>query len=194
MKDKEKQVRHIRAARDWLGEAEASVQADEGVRGGLKLMLAEAELVRMRETKPGRMRRFFGRGAPLIAACLIAAGAALFYRVGMPAEQAEIPAASEVAREEAPKEARPLPNAPLDAAPHSEVGVAAERAAAETTQKKRREVVPKEPVQESAAAPSRVETTQRSAAPVQQQGPAAKVPDAEVQKLMQDAGKALREK
>lgn len=193
MKDKEKQVRHIRAARDWLGEAEASVQADEGVRGGLKLMLAEAELVRMRETKPGRMRRFFGRGAPLIAACLIAAGAALFYRVGMPAEQAEIPAASEVAREEAPKEARPLPNAPLDAAPHSEVGVAAERAAAETIQKKRREV-PKEPVQEGAAAPSRVETTQRSAAPVQQQGPAAKVPDAEVQKLMQDAGKALREK
>ena len=193
MKDKEKQVRHIRAARDWLGEAEASVQADEGVRGGLKLMLAEAELVRMRETKPGRMRRFFGCGAPLIAACLIAAGAALFYRAGMPAEQAEIPAASEVAREEAPKEARPLPNAPLDAAPHSEVGVAAERAADETIQKKRREV-PKEPVQEGAAAPSRVETTQRSAAPVQQQGPAAKVPDAEVQKLMQDAGKALREK
>lgn len=193
MKDKEKQVRHIRAARDWLGEAEASVQADEGVRGGLKLMLAEAELVRMRETKPGRMRRFFGRGAPLIAACLIAAGAALFYRAGMPAEQAEKPAVSEVAREEAPKEARPLPNAPLDAAPHSEVGVAAERAADETIQKKRREV-PKEPVQEGAAAPSRVETTQRSAAPVQQQGPAAKVPDAEVQKLMQDAGKALREK
>ena len=82
MKDKEKQVRHIRAARDWLGEAEASVQADEGVRGGLKLMLAEAELAGMRETKPGRMRRFFGRGAPLIAACLIAAGAALFYRAG----------------------------------------------------------------------------------------------------------------
>lgn len=53
MRDRnQKQRRHIRAAREWLGEAEHSLAENHRVRGELKVMLAKAELARVEGT-PG---------------------------------------------------------------------------------------------------------------------------------------------
>ena len=41
----QKQRRHIRAARQWLGEAEHSLAENHRVRGELKVMLAKAEWI-----------------------------------------------------------------------------------------------------------------------------------------------------
>ena len=45
MEDKRKNLRkHIRAASDWLEQADKSIEREEDLRGDLKLMLAKAEL------------------------------------------------------------------------------------------------------------------------------------------------------
>ena len=65
MKDRnQKQRRHIRAARQWLGEAEHSLAENHRVRGELKVMLAKAELARVEGT-PGH--RFRGRRLRVLA-------------------------------------------------------------------------------------------------------------------------------
>ena len=49
--ERERICAHVKAAKDWLGRAESSLEKEEDVRGGLNLMLAEAELQRARETR-----------------------------------------------------------------------------------------------------------------------------------------------
>ena len=72
---------HIRAARDWLGRAESSMDKKNDVRGDLNLMLAQAELQRARETK-GLTKRasWLVRLAPLAAALLLVTGCLSFLR------------------------------------------------------------------------------------------------------------------
>ena len=41
---------HIRAAREWLGRAENSLDKENDIRGDLNLMLAQAELQRAKES------------------------------------------------------------------------------------------------------------------------------------------------
>lgn len=76
---------HIRAARDWLGRAESSMDKKNDVRGDLNLMLAQAELQRARETK-GLTKRasWLVRLAPLAAALLLVAGCLSFLRLTGP--------------------------------------------------------------------------------------------------------------
>ena len=53
MTKKRQEVRHhISAAKDWLNQAEDSINLENDVRGDLNLMLAQAELKRAQETKP----------------------------------------------------------------------------------------------------------------------------------------------
>ena len=73
--EREKICAHVKAAKDWLGRAESSLEKEEDVRGGLNLMLAEAELQRARETRKGkRFARFL---APALAVLLALGGVAL---------------------------------------------------------------------------------------------------------------------
>ena len=73
--EREKICAHVKAAKDWLGRAESSLEKAEDVRGGLNLMLAEAELQRARETRKGkRFARFL---APALAVLLALGGVAL---------------------------------------------------------------------------------------------------------------------
>ena len=73
--EREKICAHVKAAKDWLGRAESSLEKEEDVRGGLNLMLAEAELQRVRETRKGkRFARFL---APALAVLLALGGVAL---------------------------------------------------------------------------------------------------------------------
>ena len=65
---------HVRAAREWLGRAEHSLEQEDHIRGDLDVMLAQAELQRAQETEEGRVRRrWLGRLLPAGAAALVAA-------------------------------------------------------------------------------------------------------------------------
>ena len=73
--EREKICAHVKAAKDWLGRAESSLEKEEDVRSGLNLMLAEAELQRARETRKGkRFARFL---APALAVLLALGGVAM---------------------------------------------------------------------------------------------------------------------
>ena len=73
--ERERICAHVKAAKDWLGRAESSLEKEEDVRGGLNLMLAEAELQRARETcKRKRFARFL---APALAVLLALGSIAL---------------------------------------------------------------------------------------------------------------------
>ena len=76
MRDEKKQ-QSIRAARDWLDEADASLSKGSGIRGDLKVMLAQAELRHAQEDEPEARgtvwRRRLARLLPLTAAAVIAA-------------------------------------------------------------------------------------------------------------------------
>ena len=65
--------KHVRAAREWLGNAEDSLDRREDVRGDLDLMLARAELARAQETeRPCGSVLWARRVLPLAAALLLA--------------------------------------------------------------------------------------------------------------------------
>ena len=71
--DRDSKRARIQAARDWLGQADASLDRKEDVQGDLKLMLAKAEL---EGASPGKKTRklkcWLSRGAALALAVLIA--------------------------------------------------------------------------------------------------------------------------
>lgn len=86
MNNKRQKVRkHISAAKDWLGRAENSMDRDNDVRGDLDMMLAQAELQRAQETKlHGGWRRWLVRLAPLLLSILVGIGYAFFLQQERP--------------------------------------------------------------------------------------------------------------
>ena len=65
--------KHVRAAREWLGEAEESIDGDDAIRGDLSLMLAQAELTHAKEkAELSPRRRWTSRLMPLSLAVIIA--------------------------------------------------------------------------------------------------------------------------
>ncbi|MGN0940968.1 MAG: hypothetical protein ACI4OA_04610 [Selenomonadaceae bacterium] len=65
--------KHVRAAREWLGEAEESIEGDDTIRGDLSLMLAQAELTHAKEkAELSPRRRWASRLMPLSLAVVIA--------------------------------------------------------------------------------------------------------------------------
>ena len=79
--ERERLCAHIRAAKDWLGRAESSLEREEDIKGGLNLMLAQAELQRAKETR--RRERFAKLLAPALA-LVIAVGGIFVYRMSLP--------------------------------------------------------------------------------------------------------------
>ena len=75
------QKNHIRAARDWLGQAEHLLDHENDIQGDLKLMLARAELSKVQESPRGRwFRCWWLRLVPAVLALFIAAGGWLFWQ------------------------------------------------------------------------------------------------------------------
>ena len=65
--------KHVHAAREWLGEAEVSIDDDDAIRGDLSLMLAQAELTHAKETaKLTASQKWARRIAPAVCAVVIA--------------------------------------------------------------------------------------------------------------------------
>ena len=54
---RQKLKRHIRAAKEWLGQAENSLDKEDELSSELKIMLAKAELKRAAEADGARSRR-----------------------------------------------------------------------------------------------------------------------------------------
>lgn len=192
MKDRnQKQRRHIRAARAWLGEAEHSLAENHRVRGELKVMLAKAELARVEGTPGHRfLKKWTMRLLPAAVAVLIAGGGWLFWQARTPSLSSSyppVPAVQEAPQEPAPQE---TPAAvPEAAVSHDEplVPLPADRAEPSAPA-----AVQPEPVQvkaEKAAAPVQQTVAEPPAAPAAK---TPKVPDDGMQKLMQTAGKTLR--
>lgn len=184
--------RHIRAARDWLSEAESSMEAEKGLRGNLRLMLAEAELRHAQEHNGFSRRLKKSRKTfALLTAALIAA-LLLFFRMTTPIEKSKpIPTPPPTITEALPA---PTPSpAPAEetvppAMPPTSVAEAQVPASLPTPTPRAERVRPDE--------------TPKTHTPVQER-PMTRVPKVEsvspappplaTQKLMQDAGRILRE-
>ena len=189
--EREKICAHVKAAKDWLGRAESSLEKEEDVRGGLNLMLAEAELQRARETRKGkRFARFL---APALAVLLALGGIALQRSAEPTAAPAEKSSAAIVGQ---------------GTTAHEETGseAFAERMGSAANLSESREIeLPVMPVQaqESPMAQAQgqvqfVEPPQPQPALEQQaekpkQTSAAAPPTEDMQKLMVTAGRVLRE-
>ena len=201
--DRKQQAQRIRAARDWLDEADASLSEGSGIRGDLKVMLAQAELRHAQEAEPEARsavwRRRLARLLPLTAAAVFAALA--FYltpavappqeTAGIPAPPAEMQAQPSDGTEEAAQ-----PEAAVEPDGSASVSVDASPLPAVATPSSAEAAVPDAGSVMSAA--SSREAAAPSSAPSQAAQPAAApaapaVPAPETQKLMQTAGKALRE-
>ena len=201
MDDKKQQS--IRAARDWLDEADASLSKGSGIRGDLKVMLAQAELRHVQEAeseaRSAVWRRRLARLLPLTAAAAFAALA--FYltpavappqeTAGIPAPPAEMQAqpsdgTEEVAQPEAAVEPDGSASVSVDASPLPAV---ATPSSAEAAVPDAGSAVPAASSRETAAP----ENTSSQAAQPAAAPAAPAVPAHETQKLMQTAGKALRE-
>ena len=99
----QKQRRHIRAARQWLGEAEHSLAENHRVRGELKVMLAKAELARVEGTPGHRfVKKWSMRILPALAAIFLAGGGYALWQVQLP-RNAAVTAPVETAPAKAPQ-------------------------------------------------------------------------------------------
>ena len=189
--ERERICAHVKAAKDWLGRAESSLEKEEDVRGGLNLMLAEAELQRARETR--KRKRFARFLAPALAMLLVLGGVAL--------QRSAEPTA-------APAEKSPAAIVGQGTTIHEEKGseALAERMGAATNLSESREIeLPVMPVrvQESPMAQAQgqvqfAEPSQPQPALEQQtektkQVPAASPPTEDMQELRVTAGRVLRE-
>ncbi len=181
-----RKTHHIRAAQRWLGKAESSLEDRNDIQGDLKLMLARAELSRVEEApRTARLKRWVRRLLPA-AAALVIAGAFL---LPLPQAGEAVPeSASAVPRQESvDRVSAPAQTEPAATSVTSEPAVLPEKNPVPVTRAEESSALPKtaEPAPASA----------ESAASVPQQTPVqtARVPSADKQKLMQSAGKALRE-
>ena len=189
--EREKICAHVKAAKDWLGRAESSLEKEEDVRGGLNLMLAEAELQRVRETRKGkRFARFL---APALAVLLALGGVAL--------QRSAEPTA-------APAEKSPAPIVGQGTMIHEEKGseTLAERMGSAANLSESREIelpvmpvrVQESPIVQAQEQAQSTEPPEPQLALEQQmekpkQTSAASPPTEDMQKLMVTAGRVLRE-
>ncbi len=186
--------RHVRAAREWLGRAENSLEREDNIRGGLNLMLAEAELQRAKETgeAPG-WRRWLFRVLPAVAAAGIAA--AFLWTTSLTREQppsrpslpatagapAAVPAVDTLATDAVPDVRIPLPQEPA-------VPVTALPMEVVETEPSEPAVLAEEPLNEVPAEPMPASVEPE----IVQPGPS--IPSEDMQKLMSSAGQTLRAK
>ncbi len=191
MDDKRKKERHhIQAAKEWLDGAERSLEGQDDVRGDLRVMLAKAELAHVGAGKHVSLLRRLGTYLlPVALAGAIAAGIVYGLNHGESVSRTEPAAAT--AKDAAERKVRTDQSAqPQEELPdESAADRPAQPALAETAQKDESQGGEASPPG-SSPSKSSVETTSK---PMDlQPSKRAEPPDAETQKLMQTAGKALR--
>lgn len=186
--DKHKTVRnHIAAAKGWLNQAEDSLEQANDIRGDLNLMLAQAELQRAQEKKSRKgWLRWAIRLLPLAAALCVAVGYVLYLR---PEPQSSVQ----------PVKIYHVGDDSVEDRPEEMPENFHDRQSRQAEQDGGREMavddVPAASFSQEGAAPEYGggQAAQDSQAARRQEHAGAAMPDAEMQKLMQDAGSALRE-
>lgn len=188
---------HVRAAREWLGRAESSLDRQEDIRSDLNLMLAQAELQRAKETKRlTKKERLLHRLAPFMAAGAMAAGCFFFLQyerpaavpAAAPAVTAAVPAVTAAVQTvEQPAAAEML--AAFSGQPKEDTAQAASVAQAADAAPETMPAVPTSPVEHVAA--SAAPASGAESAPAGQQV-ASGAPSESMQKLMRTAGQSLR--
>lgn len=188
--DRRERAKSIRAAREWLTGAEVALAGEDDLAGDLKLMLARAELARLAADRRARVRRWAGRLLPPLTAA-----AAITWIVwdAPPAEEfaASTPAQTSELHTDAPapiETALPIQSVERSAAavPVEEPNVQQETArstSAEHQEEERTEAA------QTYSIPMRAET----AVPEHAAAAQPRVPNADMQHLMQVGGKILRE-
>ncbi|MBR3722914.1 MAG: hypothetical protein IKN12_09135 [Selenomonadaceae bacterium] len=181
MRDRKTLINHIRAAVDWLKEADNSLSNKDDVSGDLKLMLAEAELQRAKERVPlsKRTKRIINFAAVALGVAL-AIGTWYMFKdsTAEKAKTVEVhetinTATDKEKQEEQPKE-ETLPE--TKASEHEQNPVAEEKISESNERAKN-------------PAPQKEEPKQtQEAKPLDRESP----PSDEMQKLMESAGKVLR--
>ena len=195
----ERKQQSIRAARDWLDEADASLSRGSGLKGDLKVMLAKAELQRAEEAEPPTRaaiwRRRVLRVVPLTAAAVIVALAWFLTPAVAPPETAGIPSRPQELVTSAPQEER-VTDAPAvseEATPAKNFAPVPETS--ETRNLRAQAEKEREETPVATDATTQVMTTESHDVTETPAAPPAApaVPAPETQKLMQSAGKALRQ-
>ena len=129
MQDK---LRRVRAIRKWLEKAENSYTSHKEVKGEINLIMAQAEMQRLKETEPPHPLRVWGRrGLALLAAfCIVGGG--VWIRYELKAHDARVTARAKAAvtkmlsqgKETAPVKTESVSAAPVIAAqPETEAEV-----------------------------------------------------------------------
>ena len=180
-KDNRAVRKHISAARDWLGRAESSMDKENSLRGDLDVMLAQAELQRARETKFGHgWWKWLIRLAPLIIALTVGIG---YLAILHSSKVIEAPANITTVKDS------DAPSTGLEKTQVVKIQPSIEeheRAVPNTSENSDTGFVRQEPPMvevEPQMPPSEVPSARAEG----------KVPDTEMQQLMQAAGKTLRE-
>lgn len=171
---------HVRAAREWLGRAENSLEQDDHIRGDLDVMLAQAELQRAQEMDEGALRRRWLRRLLPAGTAAILAGIAW----GL------WPAEPETPPGEAVMAAAPAPLARQEETvfvlPEQKIGerVSDAEAATEVTHETAPALIEETAAEEKIV----LEQPERNPEPKQ----AVRLPSVDMQKLMSQAGQSLR--
>ena len=185
--------RHIAAAKGWLSRAEDSLARENDIQGDLKLMLAQAELQRAQEKNDKKLCvRWFKKLAPGVLASMLALGGIIYAQqayehTGLAVEKKHIPASvADNVHGAGMAEQKSAPVSANDEAA-SEAGAISQGAYASQAA-------------EEADSGSERTSRERSGEAASSQAiqthdnlKSTTVPEADMQKLMQSAGKVLRE-
>lgn len=189
-KNKGRFKEHISAAKDWLGKAEQSIDDRNDIRGDLNLILAQAELQKATENKGFQKRKnVMLKALAICAALLIAVGGMALLKMEhgpFRTDTAQINVEQKnVTHKPAAAEPQPVQEPAEPQYSYSEEAVVPE----ETVPQVHQEIQPKEqPVYQ---APEPVQEKQELQ--VDAASGTATMPSADKQKLMQSAGKILRQ-
>lgn len=201
---RQQKKRHIRAAREWLGKAENSLEQQDDLQGELKLMLAKAELSQLEESaKAQRWRRRILRLLALVTAVVIAAIGIYFVPGLLPQQNAPVNTGGSettVQTTQTEKDTQVSPQEQTETSPTSQTNAEAANEA-DASSAETAPLVAQEVSSESKAEVSTASEADRSApaaenppsVPTSQGSEASVPPDLEKQQLMQSAGKVLRQ-
>ncbi len=180
MRDRKTLINHIRAAVNWLKEADNSLSNKDDVSGDLKLMLAEAEIQRAKERVPlSKRTRLIINWAAVVLGVALAIGTWYFVKNNAveKAETTEIreTATTEVKAEKSAEETKEE-SVPVKVPEAEKNFVVEEKNSAPEVKSEDTAPVKAEPKQAQEAPPANAQSP----------------PSDEMQKLMESAGKVLR--
>ena len=192
--DRRERAKSIRAARDWLTGAEHALAGEDDLAGDLKLMLARAELARLAADRRARFRRWAARLLPPLAAA-----AAITWIVWDAPTTEEFAASTPVQTPEMHADVPVPTSAPIETAlPLHSVERARSAVPVEETAVQQETVRPtsdehQEGARTEAAQTYSIPTHAETAAPGHAVIAQPRMPNADMQHLMQVGGKILRE-